>query len=259
MINFDLFNCAFFLPDDSLAGLIILHGLGISMGSDELCGSYLKLRLKLSSKTIVKCPKAERKPVDILPPTMVPGMQFARSWFNFWMMPYESVLSPVATESKEDLDGALELVENDIRDLISKGVPSRNIVVSGLSQGGALTLYTALHTKYKLGGFVPIVTWLPLRKSEPIESIPTPVNKDTPIFHMNGMMDPIVTEVCGRKTKEEMNKVFTRYTLKNIPLTTHTTTVNPVTIPILRMWLKNNTSLKFKSSSDSNLLEGIFG
>ena len=194
--------------NNNLAGLIILHGLGTDMGSENIAQAFLgshMLGLGLSSDTIVKCPSADKKPVGVLPPTFIPGLEFARSWFNFWMMPAVSVLSPIPGESKDDLDAALLLVEDEIRDLIAEGVPSRNIVVSGLSQGGALTLYTAIHTKYKLGGFIPIVTWLPLRKVEPLTSLPTPVNRDTPILHMNGMADMIVPLwPAGKKTEKAM-------------------------------------------------------
>ena len=111
--------------NDNLAGLILLHGLGVSMGPEKFCSAMARSRvagLGLSEDTIVKCPAAERKPVGVLPPTFVPGMQFARSWFNFWMMPGMSVLSPIPGESKEDLEAALVLVENEIRDLIAQGV-----------------------------------------------------------------------------------------------------------------------------------------
>ena len=194
-----------------MAGLILLHGLGVSMGPDVFCSGFAHssvMGLGLSDDTLVRCPAAERQPVGVIPPTFIPGLQFARSWFNFWLMPAMSVLSPVPGESKDGLEEALKIVEGEIEDLINLGVPSRNIVVGGLSQGGCLTLYTALHTKYKLGGFLPIVTWLPLLQSEPLESLPEPVNKDTPILHMNGMADPIVPVVpAGIETKKEMSKV----------------------------------------------------
>ena len=190
--------------NNNLAGLILLHGLGIDLGSDKMCEAFIGSRLLglgLSSDTLVKCPSADRKPVGVLPPTFVPGLQFARSWFNFWMMPAVSVLSPIPGESKDDLDAALLLVEDEIRDLIAEGVPSRNIVVSGLSQGWSPhTVHGYSHQVQAV-----IVTWLPLRKVEPLTSLPTPVNRDTPILHMNGMADMIVPLwPAGKKTEKAM-------------------------------------------------------
>jgi len=239
--------------DDNLAGIIFLHGLGVSMGPEQLCSTFLKSRLMglgLSDNTLVRCPAASRKPVGVIPVTFVPGLQFARSWFNFNLMPAMSVFSPIPGESKEGLEEALRIVEEEIEDLMSRGVPSKNIVVGGLSQGGVLTLYTAMHTKYELGGFLPIVTWLPRLQQEPPSSLPLPVNHNTPILHMNGMMDLIVPVIpAGKVTEREMKKVFTQYEFKAIPGTTHASTApNPITMPILKSWLKKHTKLKFKSS-----------
>ena len=238
-----------FNGDRNKAGLILLHGLGIDMGPQELCSAFTKFGLGLSQDTIVRCPSAKRRPVGVIPPTFIPGLNFARSWFNFWLMPGISVFSSRPGEDRDELMEALGEVEEVIEDLMSEGVPSENIVVSGLSQGGALTLWTAMHTRYRLGGFVPIVTWLPLAKVEPPRNLPfQPVNINTPIFHMNGMADPIVPVwPAGRVTERLMKEVFSDYTFKAIPFTTHATTApSPVTMPILKKWLKENTNLKFK-------------
>merc|ERR1712018_170016 len=169
-------------------------------------------------------------------------------------MPGLSVLSPIAAESKEDLEQAMKWVEVEIEKMIQDGIPSKNIVLAGASQGGALTLYTALHTKYKIGGFIPIVTWAPLLKSEPPSSLPIPTNRDTPIFHMNGLADPIVPLVCGRRTADAFNQVFTRYTQKNV-VGTHLTSISPLTIPKIHCWLKNNVpGMAFSKFSPLNLL-----
>ena len=64
---------------------------------------------------------------------------FVTSWFNFWLMPGASVLSPVAAESKVDLEEALATIEEVIEELMEEGIPSENIVLSGASQGGVLT------------------------------------------------------------------------------------------------------------------------
>ena len=107
-----------------------------------------------------------------------------------------------------------------------------------------MTLYTAVHTKYKLGGFVPIVGWLPLRTSEPVTKLRTPVNKDTPILNLNGMLDPAVPwATASRGTDQEMKKVFTQYSLKGMVGTAHFTTINPVSIPIIRTWLREKTTI----------------
>ena len=77
---------------------------------------------------------------------------------------------------------------------------NRNLILYFI-QGGVMTIWTAFHSKYKLGGFMPIVTWAPLRK---IYDYPkSPVNRDTPILYLNGLFDPIVTPVIAvKKTKE---------------------------------------------------------
>merc|ERR1711881_810480 len=191
------------------------------------------------SRNKVVSPMAPLEPVGVLPITFVPGLSFVRSWFNFWMMPGKAVISPTAAESKEGLERAMKWVEEEIKKMIDEGIPSENILLTGFSQGGALTLYTALHTKYKIGGFLPMVAWQPLLRPEPPSKQPVPVNKDTPIFHMNGKQDLIVPKVCGSKTSAAFKQVFTRYEQRNV-VGTHVTNINAVSIPQIYCWLKNN-------------------
>ena len=107
-------------------------------------------------------------------------------------------------------------------------------------QGGALTLYTAIHSKYEIGAFIPTVTWLPLLNEEPPSTLGTPVNKDTPIFHMNGNSDIIVPRSAGKATEKAMNQVFTNYQLENMLGGHFTTTTNLLNMPKLVSWLKEN-------------------
>ena len=149
----------------------------------------------------------------------------------------------------EGMDRALQTIEEEIEDLIiNHNVPSENIVVAGASQGGVLRIWCVLYCKRKLGGFLPIVTWLPLRKINDITQIsPPPINKDTPIMHMNGLLDPIVPAwPAAKKTEEEMEKVFTNYELKLVP-GTHGTSIGPHTTPLMVRWAKKNTNLKFSN------------
>merc|ERR1712130_129911 len=200
---------------------------------------------------------------DLPPRPCSPGHHSLRmvigstSWFNFWLMPGASVLSPIAGESKSDLEEALVTIEGVIEELMDEGIPSENIVLSGASQGGVLTIYTALHSKHKLGGFMPIVTWFPLLKVEPPSELPTPVNVNTPILHLNGLSDPIVPLIpAGSRSKAAMEEVFSNYEMKN-RIGTHTTTMGPQNILTVRRWLRKNTNINF--STLKNLVGNIPG
>lgn len=244
------------------SALIFLHGLGPSLTT--LCSKFLGPALGLDRKrTKVVCPKGPSKNTWVFPFSFfTPVKKFVRSWFNFKFMPDLSVFSPIAGEDKDHLNEALATVEKIIEELEEEGIPSRNIVVSGASQGGVLTLYTAMHSKYKLGGFIPIVTWLPLAQQEPPSAMsPRPRNWNTPILHLNGLQDFVVGQIAGRKTKKEMEKVFKKYTFK-VRLGSHGTTMGPQNIPLIKRWMKKNTNLNFKTSifgGFENLFTGILG
>ena len=65
-------------------------------------------------------------------------------------MPAASVLSPEPGEEKTELAAAMRGVERIIEELGRKGVASEKIVVSGMSQGGSLTLYTTVNNNYRV-------------------------------------------------------------------------------------------------------------
>ena len=119
-----------------------------------------------------------------------------------------------------------------------------------------MTIWTAFHSKYKLGGFIPIVTWAPLRK---IYDYPTsPVNRETPFLYMNGLFDPIVPPVpATQKTKEVLNSVFTNVKTKLKP-GTHTTTINPLTLVTMAKWMCKNTNVKLSSIHPIALAARLF-
>ena len=161
-------------------GIILLHGWAISFPTGLLTKSFVTssmFGLGLQN-CIIKEPKAPKQPLSVVPlssKAQALGLNLTRSWFDFNDLPSVCVNSEDAAESKEGLQEALGWVEKEIKDLIDCGVPSSNIIVLGYSQGGALTLYTAVHTKYKLGGFIPFATWLPLLRAEPITAVRTPI------------------------------------------------------------------------------------
>ena len=225
-------------------GIILLHGWADVGNPWQLSpktfvtSSTLGLGMK---NCTIKEPKAPQRAATAIPgsfTTQAIGIPQPRSWFDFKVLPSVAVLSDEGGESKEELEEALTWVEKEINALIEEGVPTTKIIVMGFSQGGALTLYTAVHTKYKLGGFIPFGAWLPLLKCEPITELSSPVNKDTPILQLHGLLDEIVYYApAATKTKDEMNKVFTKYQFETVSLATHCTTLS-LKIGMVRSWLK---------------------
>jgi len=228
--------------------LIVLHGLGGGTGG-PIC-KLMDVGLPLDSSVKIVCPQAEWTSNTLLPPTWLYALvgigPRIKSWYSMNMMPGMSTLSPIPGESKAGLEDAMKRVEGVIQKLVNQGIPSEKIVLSGLSQGGSLTLYTALHTKYKLGGFIGIVAWLPLLKVEPPTGF-TPVNANTPILHINGGLDPIVPVNAGSATSRELAKVIPDYTYKLSYLTTHTTSLNPVSLQWITKWLQSKHLLKLST------------
>merc|ERR1712142_370551 len=246
--------------DPNLAGLIVIHGLVMSFGSDKVCKLLFGPLFGLSEQTIIRCPEAERRHIGVMAGLPFPAI--TRSWFNHFMLPAMSVKSrKLPGENKKELEEALGKIEVVIEQLMNQCVPSENIVVMGFSQGGVLSWYVAMHSKYKLGGFVPIVTWAPLLLVEPPANInPPPVNLNTPILQMNGGADAIVDPSAGAATENVMSKVFPNYKYMLIPGTGHGTTApNPRTAPIIVKWLKENTNLKFGGGGLGGLTGGLGG
>jgi len=213
------------------------------------CKLFAKGALGLHLKrNTVSCPGAPVQPTKILEflPETVATTVWPNSWFNFWCMPFTAVLSKSPCESRKGLDRALIMVEDEIEKLMRQGICSEDIVVSGMSQGGVMTIWTALHSKYKLGGFIPIVTWAPLRN---VYDYPkNSVNKNTPMLYFNGLQDPIVPVIPSfLKTKETLNEIFTNFESK-LGVGTHlTTNINPLNVPRFSKWLCRNTNLQFSA------------
>ncbi|XP_014013321.1 acyl-protein thioesterase 1-like isoform X2 [Salmo salar] len=138
------------------AAVIFLHGLGdTGHGWAEAFAGILTPYVKYM------CTHAPIRPV-----TLNVGMSMP-SWFD---------IIRLQTDAEEDKAGIKQASEKmlpvfSIKTLIDQevknGITSHRIVLGGFSQGGALSLYTALTAQQKLGGAVALSCWLPLQHTFP--------------------------------------------------------------------------------------------
>ena len=73
---------------------------------------------------------------------------------------------------------------------VDAGIPSNRILIGGFSQGGAMSLLTALTAERKFAGIAVLSGWLPLSKK--IKAMATPNNIQTPMFWGHGEDDPLI-------------------------------------------------------------------
>uniref|UniRef100_A0A671TV42 Acyl-protein thioesterase 1 n=1 Tax=Sparus aurata TaxID=8175 RepID=A0A671TV42_SPAAU len=185
------------------AAVIFLHGLGDT--GHGWAEAFAGIRLP-HVKYI--CPHAPTMPVSLNMRMSMP------SWFDIYG------LSPDANEDEAGIKRASENIKALIDQEVKNGIPSHRIILGGFSQGGALSLYTALTTQQKLAGVVALSCWLPLRNSFPQveQSRHTPVCTCTSVLQCHGDSDPLVPFIFGSQTAAKMkdlinpdNMVFKSY------------------------------------------------
>lgn len=133
-----------------------------------------------------------------LPVTINAGMEMP-AWYD---------IAGIDLEAWQDEKG-IRLSEQYIRQLISKaieeGIPAKNILLVGFSQGGALALHTALRFEQSLGGVAALSTYLPLHSF--LEKEHHVANKNLPIFMAHGLMDPVVAYWIGQKSCSVLEEI----------------------------------------------------
>ncbi|XP_045638651.1 acyl-protein thioesterase 2 isoform X1 [Ursus americanus] len=192
------------------AAVIFLHGLGDTGHSWADALSTIRLP---HVKYI--CPHAPRIPVTLNMKMVMP------SWFDLMG------LSPDAPEDEAGIKKAAENIKALIEHEMKNGIPANRIVLGGFSQGGALSLYTALTCPHPLAGIVALSCWLPLHRAFPqVLSGPQAANgsaKDLAILQCHGELDPMVPVRFGALTAEKLRSVVTpaRVQFKTYPGVMH--------------------------------------
>jgi len=178
------------------ATVIFLHGLGdTGHGWASTIAGIRPAHVK------VICPTAAKMPVSLNSGFQMP------SWFDLLS------LDPDGKEDEAGIKRAAQLVDLLIDEEVkTSGLSSERVLVGGFSQGGALALYTALHTRHKLAGVVALSCWYPLHKQ--IGDV-TPTNKEIPYLQAHGDCDPVVPYKWGQLTSQKLREILPNHEFKS--------------------------------------------
>jgi phospholipase/carboxylesterase len=83
-----------------------------------------------------------------------------------------------------------------------RGVPVSHIVLIGFSQGGAVALAAGLRHPQRLAGIVALSSYLPV--AERTASERHAANAATSIFMAHGAFDPVVPQVLGERSRDQL-------------------------------------------------------
>ncbi|KAK6474384.1 acyl-protein thioesterase 2-like [Huso huso] len=183
------------------AAVIFLHGLGDN--GHGWADSMSSIRLPYVKYI---CPHAPRIPVTLNMRMMMP------SWFDLMG------LSPESPEDEAGIKKAADNIKAIIEHEVKNGIPANRIVLGGFSQGGALSLYTALTSQHKLAGVVALSCWLPLHKSFP-QACSSSASQSVAVLQCHGEMDPMIPVQIGAMTSEKLKSFLNpqRLSFKTYP------------------------------------------
>lgn len=103
------------------------------------------------------------------------------------------------------------------------GIPASRIVIGGFSQGGAMSIFSGITAKEKLGGIFGLSCFLPLHLILD-EQLPKGIpNQDTPIFMGHGDSDAMVKLDWGQTSLDILRKLGWNVEFKLYPGMQHTT------------------------------------
>jgi phospholipase/carboxylesterase len=201
------------------ASVIWLHGLGASGYDFTSIVPTLNLPEKMAVRFIF--PHAPIRKI-----TINEGYKM-RGWFD---------IHALTLDAPQDVLGmkeSLTILEKLITKEITTGIPSRNIVLAGFSQGAAMVLHAALSLNHTFAGILALSGFL-LRKA-----LPTSINqnnKDTHILMLHGQYDELIPLEWAELSKDLLIKLNF-----NVELLTYATEHNVCEeeIRTIAQWLQN--------------------
>lgn len=173
------------------ACVVWLHGLGAD--GYDFVDVVPSLNLPEGHNIRFIFPHAPQRPITINAGMVMPG------WYDILGLTMKDPHDEVGIKASEQLIFLL------LQDIFATGIPSDRIILMGFSQGGALSLHSALRFPQRLGGVAALSAYLPLDSLLPQER--HPANAALPIFMAHGMADPVVPYLMGLHASQQLEKL----------------------------------------------------
>lgn len=200
-----------------VGSVVWLHGLGADGHDFEPVVPELRLPGSLPLRFVF--PHAPVRPVT------VNGGMAMRAW-------YDIVSLDAAGRADEDgIRKSATVLDALIGREVDRGIPEERVVIAGFSQGGAVALHLALHTKRRLAGLMALSTYLALPDQVDAQA---PRNTSLPVFMAHGTMDPMVPYEGGMRSRDRLQAIGFEVEWHEYPMA-HA--VCPQEIADIRTWL----------------------
>lgn len=202
--------------------IIWLHGLGADGGDFASLPSELKLPNHMNIRYIF--PHA-----PFLPVTINNGYVM-RAWYDITALTIDNKTDEVNIAQSRSQIG------NVIAREIKRGIPAKNIILGGFSQGAAMALLTGLAYHPPLAGVIALSGYLPPMANQVSPKVPG--ESGIPIFMGHGSADGVVPYALGKASYLKLQAQGFSPTLHTYPIA-HTVSlqeINDIRSWILKIW-----------------------
>lgn len=201
--------------------VIWLHGLGADGNDFAPIVPELKLPEEMAIRFIF--PHA-----PVMPVTINHGYQM-RAWYDIVSLEIDNHMDETGMLHSQHSINQLIAHEN------SRGIPSKNIIIGGFSQGAVIAYLTALSHSETLGGLLALSGYLPF--AEKLTQEATEQTKNMPIFIGHGNIDPVVPYFLSEQAYTLLKGQGFNVEMRSYPVP-HT--VSPEELTDIRNWIQNS-------------------
>jgi phospholipase/carboxylesterase len=173
------------------AAVIWLHGLGAD--GNDFAPIVPELQLTGAPAIRFVFPHAPMMPVTIN------NGHVMRAWYD---VSFGDLEGKTRRADEAGVRASQARVTQLIEREISRGIASRDIVIAGFSQGGAVALQSGLRYPQQIAGVMALSTYLPMAASLAAEA--AAANRDVPIFYAHGTYDPVIPLAMATDSCEKL-------------------------------------------------------